>query len=323
MTNSTRYRAQFSSCMPVRHRGFTLVELLISMVLGIVVIGALVVVYTSGSAASRNAQAQSQMNEDAQMAMAVITNELRQAGYNPMRPANGVGFKTPLLDASGLGWTLRACDTGFKDNTKAISALECNTTGSSTSLAVVYEGDLYSGKNTGTPKPMDCIGTGVDETTGAPPESYKYYIMQSRLFIKDNALNCTGGGDLTQSQILAENIESMTVNFAIGDPSTNTTPQLVVGYLNASDIATVTTAADWTDATPHLLTEPERWNKVVAARVCIVVMSENTVLNELGSSGSNPTYTNCSNVSTDITDGKLRRAYRTTVLLRNHGVGYV
>lgn len=307
MTNSTRNRTRFSSGMPLHHSGFTLVELLISMVLGIVVIGALVVVYTSGSAASRNAQAQSQMNEDAQMAMAVISNELRQAGYNPTRSG---GVKN-VLEANG--WTLRACDTGFTDNTLAISALACNPTGSSTSLAVIYEGDLYSGKNTAAGVPRDCIGNGV----GLPGSSF--YVMESRLFIANNALNCTGGGDLTQSQILAENIESMTVNFAIGDPSTNTTPQLVVGYLNASDIKTpALTPASW-----NAMTEVQRWNKVVAARVCIVVVSENTVLNELGSSGSNPTYTNCSNASTYITDGKLRRAYRTTVLLRNHGVGYV
>lgn len=309
MIKRIKDRGRFLPGMPVTQRGFTLIELLISMVLGIVVIGALVVVYISGSSASRNAQAQGQMNEDAQMALAVIAHELRQAGYNPTR----AGGAKNVLEASG--WTLRACDTGFADNTLAISALACNATGSSTSLAVIYEGDLYSGKNTTTSLPRDCIGNGV-AATGA------YYIMQSRLYIANNALSCSGGGDLTQSQILAENIESLKVTFAVADPKTNKTPQEVVGYLSANDIKLASTPADWTDTTPHTLTEVERWNKVVAAQLCVVVMSENTVLNELGSFGSNPTYTDCSDNSPEITDGKIRRAYRSTVLLRNHGVGY-
>ena len=67
--------------------GVTLIELLISITLGMVVIAAVLVVYASGSVATRYAQAQGQMNEDAQMALSVITQELLRAGYNPTRTA--------------------------------------------------------------------------------------------------------------------------------------------------------------------------------------------------------------------------------------------
>jgi type IV pilus assembly protein PilW len=288
-----------------RQAGFTLIELLISMTLGMVIIGALVVMYTSGSTATRNAQAQGQMNEDAQMALAVFTQELRQSGYNPTRTG---GVKNDL----GLGgWNLFACDTGFVDATVGnISALTCGGAGSF-ALAVAYEGDLSSGKNTAGSLPMDCIGNGVAVAAAGP-----YYTMQSRLYIANNALTCRGSGDLTKSQVLAENIESMTANFAVAEPAVANSKN-VRGYLNAGGINTPT------DAGLAALLPLDRWNKVVAAQICVVVRSENPVLQDLGNSDVRPSYQNCSGADVDINDGILRRAYRTTVLLRNHGVGYV
>lgn len=284
--------------------GFTLIELLISMALGMVIIGALVVMYLSGSTATRNAQAQGQMNEDAQMALGVFTQELRQAGYNPVR---GAGSQNNLGQG---GWNLYACNTGFTDATVAnMSALTCAGSGGF-ALAVAYEGDLTTGKNTSGGLPMDCIGNGV-AAAGAG-----YYTMQSRIAITNNTLTCRGSGNLAQSQVLAENIESATVNFAVAEPAV-TNSQNVRGYLSASGIITPT------DASLAALTMVERWNKVVAAQVCVVVRSENAVLGDLGTSATKPSYQNCAGADVDITDGRMRRAYRTTVLLRNHGVGYV
>ncbi|WP_164483787.1 MULTISPECIES: PilW family protein [unclassified Polaromonas] len=287
-----------------RQSGFTLIELLISMTLGMVIIGALVVMYVSGSTATRNAQAQGQMNEDAQMALSVFTQELRQAGYNPTRAG---GAKNDLGQA---GWNLFACNTGFTDATVAnISALTC-AAGGGFALAVAYEGDLNSGKNTSTGLPMDCIGNGVGAAGAA------FYTMQSRLAITNNTLTCRGSGNLAQSQVLAENIESATVNFALTEPAVPNS-QNVRGYLTASGIAAPT------DVGLAALSVLDRWNKVVAAQVCIVVRSEDPVLGDLGTAATKPSYQNCAGANVDIADGRLRRAYRTTVLLRNHGVGYV
>lgn len=305
MTLHKRRSLHRSKERPGRQTGFTLIELLISITLGLVVIGALVVMYTAGSSATRNAQAQGQMNEDAQMALGVVTQELRQAGYNPLRAA---GAKNDLFQG---GWGVFACDTGFVDSSLAnVSALTCNPAGSSSSLAVVAEGDLNSGKNTAGGLPMDCIGNGVAAAAGG------YYVMQSRLYIANNALTCRGSGDLAQAQVLAENIESMSLLFAVTEPTVPNS-KVVLGYLTADQINNPT------DVNLAALPLQQRWDKVVAARVCVVVSSENLVLQDMGTSGTKPSYQNCNDASVDINDRKLRRAYRTTVLLRNHGVGYV
>jgi type IV pilus assembly protein PilW len=300
--------------------GFTLIELMISLVLGIVVIAAMLVMYTTGAAATRYATAQGQMNEDAQMALSVITQELRRSGYNPQRPTGAT--TTAVNDLVQGGWGLRACANGFTDNTTLlVSGLACNAAavaGVGAGLAVVHEGDLVSGRNTGAGLPMDCIGNGV-VAQGVSIAGGNYYTMQVRLFIVNNALWCLGSGGappgLTLNQVpqvLAENIESMSFLFGIASPPVNS--RTVQGYYSADDLngvpANVAFAAQAVDA---------RWAKVVAARVCVVVVSENAILSDVD---ANPTYLDCSDNAVAIADGRLRRAYSTTVLIRNHGVGF-
>lgn len=309
--------------LQVQQLGFSLIELLISMALGMVVIGAAMVVYNSGNTATRFTLAQGQMNEDAQMALTVLTQELRQVGYNPVRTALGV-----RNDLRQAGWTLFACDTGFTDNAIGpVSAIACNATGASASLALVSESDLVSGRNNEDGRPSDCIGNGIepDPTPSlAPGIASWYYVRQSRIFVNNNALRCVGSGGVGPQlpQILAENIESLFVRFAVTEPLVANS-QTVFGYLPASLIINPT------DADLLGLSALGRWDKVVAAQVCVVVVSEARVLDDQKdfsdlSDIKNPTYLPCDETADPvaITDGRMRRAYRTTVLLRNHGVGY-
>lgn len=295
-----------------RQAGFSLVELLVSMTLGLVVTGALTVMYLSGGQAARNVEAHGRMQDDAQMALAAVTHELRQAGYNPGRDAWGT-----KNDLGQKGWSLFACDTGFTGETAAgrdIDALRCSTAGANFSLAVVYEGDLNTGRNTATTGlPMDCAGNGVK----AAPDGARFYTLQAHFYVEDNALMCRGSGGndsgkLGTAQALAENIESMTADFAVANPA-DATNQDVRGYLTASGI----NDPDY----PGLaaLAPRDRWNKVVAVHICVVARSESPVLRDLGTAAS---YQDCHGNDVRISDGRLRRAYRSTVLLRNHGVGY-
>jgi type IV pilus assembly protein PilW len=165
-----------------RQAGVGLVELLISMMLGLVIISALVIMYVGGGQALRNAQAQGQMNEDAQIALAVITHELRQAGYNPRRDASGA--KNDLgqkLEPACLRYGFHGHD---RRKLRNISALRCNAGG----------GRLCAGrglrrrpqqrqKHREQRLPMDCIGSGVKATSAEA----RFYVMQARLYVEENA----------------------------------------------------------------------------------------------------------------------------------------
>lgn len=64
-------------------KGVSLIELMISITIGLIIIGAVFSAYLGASGASRMADAQSHMDEDAQSALTMLAQQLRQAGVNP------------------------------------------------------------------------------------------------------------------------------------------------------------------------------------------------------------------------------------------------
>ena len=102
-----------------RQRGRTLLELMISISIGLVVIGAVFVVYLGTTASSRQSSANNRISEDAAIAMAILGNNLRMAGYSPPRalfsPGSALvdGVKAVVPDRHYVGPAIRGCDFGF------------------------------------------------------------------------------------------------------------------------------------------------------------------------------------------------------------------
>jgi len=66
-------------------RGFTLLELLIAMSVGLIILSAVYSVFTLQSKQFANQEVAVEMQQNARMAMDIITREIRMAGYNPSR----------------------------------------------------------------------------------------------------------------------------------------------------------------------------------------------------------------------------------------------
>src|SRR5688572_4128831 len=102
-----------------RHRGFSLIELLISLALGLMLMAGLVGVFVNASQANREFHRASEQIENGRYAMDVLMNDLHHAGfYGPFFqiPAAGV-FPDPcaLTDAaneisSGLRYAVQGFD---------------------------------------------------------------------------------------------------------------------------------------------------------------------------------------------------------------------
>jgi type IV pilus assembly protein PilW len=61
----------------------------------------------------------------------------------------------------------------------------------------------------------------------------------------------------------------------------------------------------------------ERWRLVRSVRVCLIAMSEAAVSKDVAGSSANPKYYDCQGALTVSTDGRVRKAYGTSVVLRN------
>ena len=265
-------------------RGLTLVELMVSLVIGLIVVLATVSTYLGSSSASRVADTQGRMNEDAQGALTILSQQLRMAGNNPKQPNRTVEApRNPVYD--GSTYIVRGCNSKFSNIAAAnIPALTCSVGASTTpnSIAVSYEADRYNTLPTSTGVPTDCLG----QSLTAP------------------SLYCKGNGG-ANPQPLVENVEDMQFTYGAG-PATGTLTS-VAGYLDSASLLTQANLAALPD-------DPARWARVVTVRICVLMRSEKPVVDNSASAR----YTKCDGTEEiNPPDLRLRRAYSTTVVLRN------
>ena len=312
--------------MRMRHdRGLTLIELMVSLVIGLILMIAVVSTYVGASGAGRASEAQGRMNEDAQAALGILTQQLRMAGNNPKR-ANYT-TAAPRNPVYGAGtYIVRGCDGKFSDVTTAatIQALTCAAGGgtSADSIAISYEADSFNTVATSGGAATDCLGDSLPVVTSAPqPQVWDgavvgppatvitYTVADNRFYIATPAastspsLYCKGNGNVNP-QPLVENVEDLQLMYGTAK-STGATLE-VAGYLSAADIVA--------DANLSLLADDVRWSKVVTVRICVVMRSAVPVVTDSVSAR----YTKCDGtLNTSPPDLRLRRAYSTTVVLRN------
>ena len=321
--------------------GFSLIELMVSLTIGLFMVLVIFFAYGGATAAGRVAEAQGRMNDDAQAALSVLTQQLRMAGDNPAQPNrtdksrrnpvhnpyDPATFVVVPATASPSSFSIRGCSQNFSNMTTAprSDALICpdGNASSTNSIAVSYEADIFNSVPTTAGIPADCVGSDLPQTqvtfpAETPAGPYFYSVAESRFYIglssaQVPSLYCWGNGQNGTPQPLVENIEDLQFSFGVVKASTNAadiSTASVSGYLRADEITTNPTLAALPD-------DPTRWRKVVAVRICILARSEAKV-------APNPTsarYTKCDGtVESTPPDLRLRRAYTTTVVLRNRRV---
>lgn len=231
-------------------RGFTLVELMVAMAIGLVVLAAMYSGYLAASRTTGVGRALSQITEDASAAMGVLRSQVNAAAYSaPIGgPAGaGTGF---TYNASTSDW-VRGCDADFADMTQPIGTLSCGTSGSH-ALAVAYEANEFNSITklvAGVKVPMDCLGNTLTLTGG-------YYLSYSRFYIHDHALYCLGPGN-PSGQALVENVSDMQISYGVAPAGGH----VAASYKTASEVEAA-----------------GAWPRVVSVRVCLVVSSVDAVL---------------------------------------------
>lgn len=308
-----------------RLKGFSLIELMIAMAIGLIIIGAAISAYLGASKASRLADAQGRMNEDAQAALSILTQQLQMAGNNPVQvgrsdksrhnPVYGeVIYATGSYTPSHF--IVRGCDGSFSNVTTAadIDRLKCTTAEASDTIAISYEADRFNTVATRADDlPTDCMGFELAQVTATFPmeAAYSYYVADNRFYIATSAsqpspsLYCKGNGLDSKAQSLVENIEDMQITYGAVSDATEIGTAPVAGYLSATELVNFS-------AIPN---DPEPWGKTISVRICVLVRSAAAVLE----SAASAKYYNCATPSVLLSapDLRLRRAYSATVVLRN------
>lgn len=92
--------------------GFTLVELMIALALGLVVLGAMYGVFTLQNRELGNQEQVVDIQQNARAAIDVIGRDIRMAGFNPQRTTGTFGFQLSASEdrATNLGSVAFTCD---------------------------------------------------------------------------------------------------------------------------------------------------------------------------------------------------------------------
>ncbi|MES2412331.1 MAG: PilW family protein [Pseudomonadota bacterium] len=307
-------------------RGVSLIELMVSITIGVVMLSAILAIFSATSSTGKQSEAATRMSEDAAIAMNYMAGYIRMAGYSNPRvnvsesSARFGGSSAGNTDSNFSGAGIFGCDTGFANPTVAPAAnssivLTCNaaTATSTAAISVRFEGDIY---NTGSATtPTDCLGQAVAATTasGYVPDTgvvTNYALVESRFYVRTGTssgvseLYCggNGGGSNFAAQPIMQYVESMSFIYGVAEDGTSRT---AARYLTQAQLDTAAAAAG--------VNVEARWKQVVSVKICMLMRSELPDQNGAGS------YVDCSGATVAAPDRFIRRAFRSVVTLRNKG----
>ncbi len=320
---------------PLQQAGRTLLELMISITIGLVVVGAALAIYAGTSSVSKVTETEARLNENASITLGLLQQQLRLAGYSAIvaPPSFPVSTRKNLDGAGSAG--VRGCTGGMATaNTTAFNSIACNnTTTFSDALVVRYEADT---SNTvpvtplgGVLSPSNCVGDAITATTVTSATASaaivgtltfpRYALADNRYFVKTvgtpsggpemycqgavSANTITGIVTFGAEQPIMEGVERMELTFGV---AATTVSSVTTAYMTARNIDTA------------FSTDPDRWKRVLTVRVCLQM--RNTAASDLSSRSaiaSTATYYDCGNTQQTNTDGFLRRTYTSTILLKN------
>ena len=100
---------------PARQSGYTLLELLTAMSLGIFLMTGLYQLYISNNDSTRLQQATSQVQRNGQFALDIITNKINTAGYTGFYGDMSVGVENVLRDPNNQIWDISRPLQGFNN----------------------------------------------------------------------------------------------------------------------------------------------------------------------------------------------------------------
>jgi len=272
-----------------RARGLSLVEVLISLVIGLVVVGAVLTSYLASGRTNRFQAAYAEMNENAQIGLGILSRDLLLAGYSQPTGVNGAGTG---MSRNYSGRAVFGCNNGFVSPTAvavACAAAAVAPAVDQPAIEVIYEADITNTVPNGG-VPSDCLGASLTSLG-------TYYLTHNRYYLAAGStgrseLHCASDKALATGQPLVDNVEAMTILYGEANA---VDPRTIVRYVTASNLADNTFA------------------NVVSVRVCMLMRSTEPVL-----TGEDvATYLDCNSVQQTSGDRYLRRAYFTTTTLRN------
>jgi type IV pilus assembly protein PilW len=298
-------------------RGRSIVELMISVAIGMAMTLVLFGVYLSARSGAASTDSDAAIADSGRHALAVVGRALRQAGY--LRQAHyddswavmpDAGFRS--FDAclggyvdTGAATPVCRDDNGQPDSFRVFHAVDIAETAGGPAFRTVAT-DAARGRG------VDCMGDAVPAP--ASPETANFSV-ENRYFIQAHPntglreLYCRGGA-AGRTQPVVEGVEDMVLRFAVdqNDDAGGVRDMSADTLLRADQVP----ASAWSWSEENGANASIRSRRVLAVEVCLLVRAPRP------DPGVVRTYVDCRGVTRTDSDGIARQAFRSTIGARNH-----
>lgn len=295
--------------------GFTLIELMVSLAIGLLVLASVSMVYVSASRTTRTSEMETQLNEDGVIALSIIQQQIQMAGYSGYTKVGSAD--KPNFTGAGV----RGCSAGAFAGTyvdfDSLGATTCATAvADGDGIVVRYEADKVNTVVTASDEPTNCLIQKAFLKKSEADAAKDMYVAENRFFVKLSGtssgkpeLRCAATSGTTavpayQNQPLLENVERMELRYGVSATNADDDMQ-VVAYRTAAQIDSLY-STESIDA---------RWKRVVSVKICLLMRSADP-MKDIAATAS---YIDCDGAKKTLTtpDGYLRRSFITTAALRS------
>ncbi|MBK8453294.1 MAG: PilW family protein [Thiofilum sp.] len=277
-----------------RQAGLSFIELLISMVIGIVLLGGMLTVYMAGKRSYSDGEQLTMMDESARNAIDILKRHLEHAGY-----ASVTGV--PVTDYVLTPNTLIVGKSVNSSNNVQKSADGSGSGGDIVGIRFKADSRIHTDcAENNLENNLICTGL-VENEVCAPILSETDSLIYNSFLVKVNDEKNTVGdkipllycqGSLGPSVSVVQNIENMQVNYGV---DTNN-DKVADRYLTATQLNT-----------------EGLWNKIISIQVALLVRSRDPFY----SSAKQESFTLLDKTLSSFNDRYRRAVYTTTIRLRN------
>lgn len=324
-------------------RGVSLVELMVSLAIGLVIALVVASAYIAISGTSSAVETRSRIDENGKLALDILAREIQMAGFYPplvTDPAtpNLRGRYTNIKSAGAAAYEqgIFGCSNGKFDPTNRIC--ESAVTGASDSIVLSYfvtPSGTDLGSNTASLSVRsDCINGGLanDPVNTARAAAGMPLFVSNRFGVNattyslagagaagagvvntvtTGSLACSGNGRAAEDNVyqpVSEGVAQLVLRYAVYNQTVSETPQR---FYTATEVSALPEVDGRTG-----------WQRVGAVRVCVVMKSIINARIQTADGTATP-YRDCfgNQVTPDASDKALYRAFERTVVVRNHMTG--
>ncbi|MCM2680608.1 PilW family protein [Echinimonas agarilytica] len=279
-------------------KGMTLVELLVSLVIGTALLAGSLTVLTSNNASLRLNEALSSVQENGRFALSKLTQDVRLAGsYNPQAPeldVNGIEVTTEQAEVvdTAVGFVGAFLSNAFLGSKEGAS-------GASDTLVIGMQG--------GADCTRDSHGYGTVVVAGQTV-AREFHVV-NEYYLDANQLKCKGydgrvlrgvksSSGSSNAVTLVENVDDFQILYGVAEPDALGAFTGQPSYYATADRATVAVNAG---------------ARVVAVQLSLLLFSEDTI----SKNGANRKMKLLDNKASVPAEARVYRTFEQTVMLRN------